>query len=155
MIGFAHRGGPLNRADENTLVAFERALALGAGGIESDVLLTADGVPVLVHAGISVRGPRISQMRRADLPARIPSLRDVYQRCGGEFDLALDMAAPAAASEVIRIADEFGAAHRLWLTYWRLPALAEWRRRWPTVKLVHPAVPIGRRRSERLTEILA
>jgi glycerophosphoryl diester phosphodiesterase len=137
------------------LVAFERALALGAGGIESDVLLTADGVPVLVHAGISLRGPRISKVNREDLPPHIPSLRDLYERCGTDFDLALDMAAPAAASEVVRVAGELGAIERLWLTYWRLPELRAWRERWPAARLVYPAMPIGRRRSAALLQRLA
>jgi len=43
-----HRGAPRERT-ENTLPAFERALALGADGIELDVHLSADGVPVVHH----------------------------------------------------------------------------------------------------------
>lgn len=155
MIGFAHRGAPRDRSEENTLAAFRRALSLGAGGIESDVLLTADGVPVLVHAGISLRGPRVADLKREELPQQIPSLRDLYESCGSDFDLALDMAAPTAAAEVVRIAGEFGAVDRLWLTYWRLPALAAWRASWPEVRLVYPTMPIGRRRSTRLIERLA
>jgi glycerophosphoryl diester phosphodiesterase len=155
MIGFAHRGAPRDRSEENTLAAFRRALSLGAGGIESDVLLTADGVPVLVHAGISLRGPRIADLKREELPEQIPTLRDLYQSCGSDFDLALDMAAPTAAAEVVSIAGEFGAIHRLWLTYWHLPALAAWRESWPDVRLVYPAMPLGRRRSTRLIARLA
>jgi glycerophosphoryl diester phosphodiesterase len=43
-----HRGAA-GHAPENTLLSFERALALGAHTIESDVQWTADGVPVLIH----------------------------------------------------------------------------------------------------------
>lgn len=44
----AHRGA--NReAPENTIPAFERALAIGADGIECDVMLTEDKVPVISH----------------------------------------------------------------------------------------------------------
>ena len=43
-----HRGAR-GLAPENTLAAFERALALGVDTLESDVHLTADGVPVLHH----------------------------------------------------------------------------------------------------------
>jgi len=44
----AHRGANLH-APENTLPAFEKALALGAHGVETDIYLTADGVVVLSH----------------------------------------------------------------------------------------------------------
>ena len=44
----AHRGASFD-APENTLAAFERALADGADGLEFDVRLAADGVPVVIH----------------------------------------------------------------------------------------------------------
>lgn len=44
----AHRGASRS-APENTLVAFEKALALGAKGIELDVQMTADGEIVVFH----------------------------------------------------------------------------------------------------------
>src|SRR5258707_15421788 len=43
-----HRGASA-LAPENTLVAFERALADGAAGVELDVRLASDGVPVVIH----------------------------------------------------------------------------------------------------------
>jgi glycerophosphoryl diester phosphodiesterase len=45
---FAHRGGSAI-APENTLAAFELGLRVGADGLELDVRLSADGVPVVVH----------------------------------------------------------------------------------------------------------
>jgi glycerophosphoryl diester phosphodiesterase len=45
---FAHRGGS-RLAPENTMAAFERGLAAGADGIECDVHLSRDGVPVVIH----------------------------------------------------------------------------------------------------------
>lgn len=44
----AHRGAS-RRAPENTLPAFKLAYELGADGIETDVQLTKDKVPVLIH----------------------------------------------------------------------------------------------------------
>ena len=44
---FAHRGGAA-LAPENTMPAFERAVALGVHGLELDVGLSRDGV-VMVH----------------------------------------------------------------------------------------------------------
>jgi glycerophosphoryl diester phosphodiesterase len=47
-IVLGHRGCA-GEAPENTLPSFERALATGAAILESDVHLTRDGVPVLIH----------------------------------------------------------------------------------------------------------
>lgn len=43
-----HRGDSAH-APENTLVAFEKAIAEGSDGIEFDVRLSRDGVPVVIH----------------------------------------------------------------------------------------------------------
>jgi glycerophosphoryl diester phosphodiesterase len=47
-IVFGHRGAS-GEAPENTLVAFERALAQGAAILETDVQVTRDGEPVIAH----------------------------------------------------------------------------------------------------------
>ncbi|WP_172197289.1 glycerophosphodiester phosphodiesterase [Saccharibacillus qingshengii] len=47
-IIFAHRGASGTRP-ENTMAAFRRAVELGATGIETDVQLSADRQPVLIH----------------------------------------------------------------------------------------------------------
>lgn len=44
----AHRGGA-REATENTIAAFQRAIRLGAAGIETDLRLTRDGVIALYH----------------------------------------------------------------------------------------------------------
>lgn len=43
-----HRGAPVE-LPENTMRSFRRAVALGADGVELDVQLTRDGVPVVMH----------------------------------------------------------------------------------------------------------
>jgi glycerophosphoryl diester phosphodiesterase len=47
-IAFAHRGGA-GEAPENTLAAFEIAITLGYGYLETDIHLTRDGVLVAFH----------------------------------------------------------------------------------------------------------
>src|SRR5207244_2808004 len=47
-IAFAHRGGA-DEAPENTLAAFEAAVALGYGYLETDARLTADRVLIAFH----------------------------------------------------------------------------------------------------------
>src|SRR5688572_19325118 len=48
MLILAHRGAS-GYAPENTMTAFELARTMGAGGIETDIQISADGVLVLVH----------------------------------------------------------------------------------------------------------
>src|SRR5450755_2776382 len=47
-IAFAHRGGG-GEAPENTLPAFEAAVAMGYRYLETDVQLTRDGVLLAIH----------------------------------------------------------------------------------------------------------
>ncbi len=44
----AHRGASL-LAPENTMSAFRKAIQIGADGIELDVRLTIDGIPIVLH----------------------------------------------------------------------------------------------------------
>lgn len=48
VINYAHRGAS-SIAPENTMPAFMEALLQGADGIECDVRLSRDGVPVVIH----------------------------------------------------------------------------------------------------------
>jgi glycerophosphoryl diester phosphodiesterase len=137
-IGFAHRGARA-RAPENTIEAFRLALELGASGLESDVWLTADGVPVLDHDGIVRAGGRrraLAGLRREEVPATVPSLGDLYRACGSDYELSLDMKDPAAASVVVREAIERGAHGRLWLCHSSWQQLARWRPLSPLLHLV-------------------
>ena len=129
---FAHRGGSALRP-ENTMVAFEHGLALGADGLELDVHLSRDGEVVVCHDVTVDRttngtGP-IAHKSLGELEAldagwsftsgdghpyrgrgvRIPRLRDVLARfpvCPLIVELKgtdLDLA-PAAVAEVRRAA---------------------------------------------------
>lgn len=140
-ITFAHRGASAH-APENTLEAFELALKLGATGLESDVWLTADGVAVLDHDGIVRRGVRrrpISAVRRADLPAHVPSLAELLERCGSDYELSLDVKDPAAADVIAEVvADHDGSlSSRTWLCEPDLERCIEWRSRFPDLRIVN------------------
>lgn len=137
-IGFAHRGASAH-APENTLEAFELAVKLGATGLESDVWITADGVPVLDHDGVVRRGLRrrpIADVSRDQLPPHIPSLAELYGACGTNLPLSLDVKDPAAFEATVAVAEEANAAEQLWLCHpdWQL--VASWRRRSDAVHLV-------------------
>ena len=48
IINIAHRGYS-GKFDENTMLAFKKAIEYKADGIETDVQLSKDGVPVIIH----------------------------------------------------------------------------------------------------------
>ena len=134
-IGFAHRGARAH-SPENTLEAFRLAVRLGATGLESDVWLTADGVPVLDHDG-RVRRRRIADMRRDELPPHIPTLAELYDACGVDRPLSLDLKDAAAAAAVVAVAREAGAPlDRLWLCHHDWQVAASWRELADDVRLV-------------------
>jgi glycerophosphoryl diester phosphodiesterase len=129
VIGFAHRGASAH-APENTLEAFELALAMGATGLESDVWVTRDGVPVLDHDGeLPVGGTRrrIPELARAELPPHVPTLAELYERCGTDVPLSLDVKDEAAAAPTLAVARAAGAEARLWLCHWSWRVVADWR----------------------------
>ena len=133
-IGFAHRGASAH-APENTMRAFRLALSMGATGIETDVWMTADGVPVLHHGG-SVRRRPIAEIPAADLRSRLPTLADLYDGCGTELDLSLDLKDGRSAEAVVGVAREAGHdLRRLWLCGGVQGPLS-WREVDPTVRLV-------------------
>jgi len=137
-IGFAHRGARAH-APENTLEAFALAVRLGATGLESDVWVTADGVAVLDHDGVVRRGVRkrpIGEVPRAELPDHIPSLAELYERCGTALPLSLDVKDPAAFAPTVAVAREAGAAEQLWLCHPDWTQVAAWRREAEDVRLV-------------------
>jgi glycerophosphoryl diester phosphodiesterase len=136
---FAHRGARAH-APENTLEAFTLGLRLGATGLESDVWLTADGVAVLDHDGVvggTFRKKSISEVDRADLPEHIPSLAELYDHVGTDFELSLDVKDPAAFDAVVDVATARGAAGRLWLCHPDVELLAGWRAAREQVRLVN------------------
>jgi glycerophosphoryl diester phosphodiesterase len=103
---------------ENTLAAFRNAIEQGATALESDVWLTFDFQPVLVHDHMLRNGLRrkaISATLPSELPSWLPALDDVYRELGTEFDLSLDVKTPEAAWPTIKVADRYSAGSRLWL----------------------------------------
>ena len=139
-IGFAHRGARAH-APENTIEAFALALKLGASGLESDVWLTADGVPVLDHDGVVRSGLRrrpIGSVERSALPSWIPTLEDLYATCGTDFELSLDVKDADAAAATVAVARAAGddVLPRLWLCHPDWELVRTWRGLADDVRLV-------------------
>jgi glycerophosphoryl diester phosphodiesterase len=139
-IGFAHRGASAH-APENTIEAFTLARRLGATGLESDAWRTADGEVVLDHDGVARVGLRrrpISQVPRSALPTTVPTLGELYEACGTDLEVSLDVRDPTAAEAVVAVARAAGgdALGRLWLCSPDWEVAASWRALDPDVRLV-------------------
>lgn len=74
ILNIAHRGGAALRP-ENTMAAFENAVALGANGAELDVQLSADGV-VVVHHDYRLH-PGLTRKDGAWLKGETPRIKDL------------------------------------------------------------------------------
>lgn len=104
----AHRGASAV-APANTMTAFEKAAVLGADGIEFDVHLSADGVPVVIHDfavdATTDSSGRVAEMDLAQIkqldagsyfdPAfageHIPTLEEVLQAFGNQLLLNIEL----------------------------------------------------------------
>jgi glycerophosphoryl diester phosphodiesterase len=107
-LNIAHRGASA-AAPQNTLSAFKRAIELGADGVELDVHLSADGVPVVIHdftvdattdGSGRVADMTLAQLKQLDAgsyfdPAfageRIPTLEEVLKAIGSRLFLNIEL----------------------------------------------------------------
>ena len=127
----AHRGASAE-APENTVAAFDQALALGFSHLELDTQLSADGEVVVIHDATLERttnghGP-VAAMARGELAGldagswfhprfsaqRIPTLAEVLRRYRGRAHLHIELKSEEATlpPAVARLLDEHG---------WRVP----------------------------------
>lgn len=107
-LNLAHRGASI-AAPPNTLAAFKKAVELGADGVEFDVQLSADGVPVVIH-DFTVDATTDGSGRVADMPLaqlheldagstfdpafageRIPTLAEVLETVGHQLFLNVEL----------------------------------------------------------------
>ncbi len=95
--------------------AFTLALRLGATGLESDVWVTADGVAVLDHDGVT--GPRwrrrpIGELARTELPDHVPTLVELLDAIDDRVHLSLDLKDAASGPAVIELLQDRGEERR-------------------------------------------
>ena len=144
-ITFAHRGGRADLA-ENTLPAFERALAHGATGLETDAWCTGDKKVALVHDQtrwvlrarfipwkINIGKSSAQQLARFE----IPTLDDLYSTVGIDYELSIDCKEPAVSDLIVEVARRHGASERLWLCDYSTTRLKQLRKKFPEVNLVN------------------
>jgi glycerophosphoryl diester phosphodiesterase len=144
---FAHRGGA-GLAPENTLIAFERGLAHGADGVELDVHLSRDGIPVVIHdrtleRTTDGRGP-VAALTAAELAAvdagaafgaadgfpfrgsghGVPTLAAVLERCpAAQVIIEMKYGTADLAGAVVDVVRRLGAGTRVCLGSFQQEAL--------------------------------
>lgn len=128
-MAFAHRGARAH-SRENTLDAFALALRLGANGLETDAWRCADGVVVLDHDGVVRRRGRkvpLAAVESTDRPDHVPTLDELFEACGGDFHLSIDVKDPTAAPAVVESAVAHGFDRsRLWLCHDDITVVESW-----------------------------
>lgn len=145
---FAHRGDS-GAAPENTLAAFERAMACGADGVEFDVQRTGDGELVVIHdeslrrttgCPKQVRDITLQELQTLDAGAwfspefsgqRVPTLAQVLELLrAGELTINIELKTnrtpyPGLAEAVLGLVRKFGLEARVILSSFNHHSLAE------------------------------
>ncbi|MBQ7780523.1 MAG: glycerophosphodiester phosphodiesterase [Lachnospiraceae bacterium] len=124
-ILYAHRGlhDNASEAPENSMAAFEKAIEAGYG-IELDVQLTKDKIPVIFHdftlqrvCGVEGKVAEytyeeLQQFSLCGSEQKIPKLADFLQLADGRVPLIIEYKLPAMQTEVCAIADKLLAEYK-------------------------------------------
>ncbi len=144
MLIYAHRGLS-GRYPENTLLAFRQALAAGVDGIELDIHVTADGVPVVIHdrdvsrttngSGLVDEMPLASlQLLDAGAGERAPALADVLDLIRNTVHLDIEIKGYGAERAVLDVLADYPYA-RWAISSFHWNILRELRRLSPAAEL--------------------
>lgn len=109
---YAHRGASAE-FPENTLSAFRRAVELGVEGMELDVHLSADGVPVVIHdetvdrttnGSGAVADMTVEELQKLDAGngEKIPTLGEVLDLVGDSLHVDIEIKANEAGAAVLQ-----------------------------------------------------
>jgi len=107
-LKIAHRGASGHEPD-NTIRAFEKAIALGADMIELDVHLSADGRLVVVHdaelGGTPIKNLTLAELKRFDVGKgeRIPTLKEAMDCVKGRCQLYIELKGEGTEAPVVEL----------------------------------------------------
>ncbi|CAD5281105.1 Glycerophosphoryl diester phosphodiesterase [Bosea sp. 62] len=121
-LAIAHRGGAL-LASENSAEAFDKARAIGAEMVETDVRLSADGALVCLHDADLKRiaGDRrlVAEIELAELRAILPDLLTLDEAIAASAPLGLlldvKLTGPAVLPRILDVVAAAGASERVLL----------------------------------------
>ena len=131
-----HRGASAV-APENTMAAFREAIAVGSDGVEFDVRLTRDGVPVIIHdntlrrtTGLPHRVAEMTWQELESLDVGVPSLEELFTLFeANDLLLFLEMKVDSAAEHwplaeaCCKLIDDYSFKTRVFVECFDLKAL--------------------------------
>jgi glycerophosphoryl diester phosphodiesterase len=133
MLNIAHRGAS-GYAPENTRAAFDRAIAMGAEMIETDVQMTADGILVLWHDAFVDRnsngqGPvcdhTLDELRALDLGSwfapeyagqRVLTVTEMLTEYVPRIPVVFEIKDPRATTPLLALIEDRGLTDRVHVT---------------------------------------
>jgi glycerophosphoryl diester phosphodiesterase len=160
----AHRGASAE-APENTLSAFRRAIASKADGIELDVQISKDGVPVVFHddslrrlTGVSGRltaktWPELQKLRVLQSDEGIPRLVDVLALTRGRIVVQIELKRGVRVEPVVAVIKKARATAWVILASFELELVCEAAKLAP--KIPRMLISEGRRTAATLVRQLA
>ena len=172
VLDIAHRGASAV-APPNTLAAFRKAVELGADGVEFDVHLSADSVPIVIHdfrvddttdGSGRVADLTLAQLKQLDAgftfdPSfageRIPTLGEVLEAVGSQLLLNIELKTTSLRDngleqEVIGLVEQHGLDDRVLLSSFNPFSLRRAKRIAPQLSvglLYAPDLPLPLRRA--------
>ena len=121
MLLLAHRGYHAD-VPENTMAAFEAALRLGVDGIETDVRLSSDGLPVIMHDRATPKKRAVVELTRREIESDVGHPVPVLDEVLDAFpDLLwnIEIKNPEALPATLRVLKQFQRRRRLLVTSFR------------------------------------
>jgi len=121
LLVLSHRGHHVT-FPENTLRSFADAIRLGVDGIETDVRLSADGLPILFHDRLAPDGQSVASLTRKTLSIlvgySIPTLDAAVEQFG-EILWNIEIKTPEALQATLPILRRYQSSRRLLISsFW-------------------------------------
>jgi glycerophosphoryl diester phosphodiesterase len=126
MLIIAHRGFHA-AVPGNTLAAFEAAVTLGADGIETDVRISRDGLPVLIHNRVIESGQAVADLTHDEIERalghKVPTLNEALE-CFPGILWDIEIKTTQALPRVIGVLKKYQVGHRILVTSFRHDVVA-------------------------------
>lgn len=127
MLILSHRGYHAT-VPENTQDAFEQAFGMGVDGFETDVRLSADGVPILFHDRVAPDGREVASFPHDELSRvvgfEVPTLEAMVSRWQEAF-WNVEIKAPEALAATVDVVRRYSGGTRFLISSFWHPVVAE------------------------------